>query len=58
MSKSIKPTMHQAQQELFAATPREVWRGYIDDGYTWTEAVNEELSYAETIAIQTTGKRI
>ncbi len=57
MSKSTaKPTMHQARQELFAATPPEVWRGYFDDGYMWAEAVNEELSYAETIA--TPGKRI
>ena len=53
---TAKPTMHQARQELFAATPPEVWRGYFDDGYMWAEAVNEELSYAETIA--TPGKRI
>ena len=27
----------------------EVWKEYANNGYTWVEMVNEELSYAEPL---------
>ena len=44
-----KPTMHSARLELFEATPMEVWKEYANNGYTWVEMVNEEMSYAEPL---------
>jgi hypothetical protein len=45
----MKPTMHSARVELFEATPMGVWKEYADNGYTWAEMIDEELSYAETL---------
>lgn len=44
----IKPTIPSIRQQLFNATPMEVWREYVANGYTWVKAIDEELSYAET----------
>lgn len=44
----IRPTKYSIRQELFLATPREVWKAYFENGYTLIQAINEELSYAET----------
>ena len=43
-----RATIHSARKELFEATPPQVWRGYFADGYTYAQAVDEELSYAES----------
>jgi hypothetical protein len=47
--KGINPTMHSVRMELFEVTPKEVWREYAENGYTWAEAINEELSYGESV---------
>ncbi len=41
--------MAKARDEIFHATPTSVWREYSANGYGWIEAMNEELSYAETL---------
>jgi hypothetical protein len=43
------PPLLQVQQELYKATPREVWDEYFANGYSWERAVNEELSYGEPV---------
>ena len=35
-----------AREEVMRQTPREVWDGYLENGYTLIQAVSEELSNA------------
>jgi hypothetical protein len=41
--------MQIARDELFRATPKEVWRMYMENGYRLIEAIDEELSCTETM---------
>lgn len=45
----IKPNKASIRIELTEATPKEVWREYLLNGYSWGKAVNEELSYGEPV---------
>lgn len=44
----IKPTIPSVRQQLFDATPIEVWKEYVANGYALVKAIDEEMSYAET----------
>lgn len=41
-----------AREIIIQATPPEVWKEYLENGYTLVEAANEELSCAETHEVQ------
>jgi hypothetical protein len=39
--------MATARSAILEATPKEVWKEYLENGYSLIEAADEELSYAE-----------
>ena len=40
--------IYEVRQQLYDATPMKVWKEYTENGYLWSQMVDEELSYAET----------